>query len=218
MGKEILKKILFAVFSMLAVTFIVFALFESAPGDPILAKPVIYLYPETQTEAHVELNLGGKLTCTYPSYDEESGWTVTAHPDGTLTDSKGMEYNYLYWEGQADVDYDFSRGFCVAGGDTAAFLETALTELGLNRREANEFIIYWLPKMEGNPYNLIAFQNEAYTAAAELTVTPEPDTVIRVFMAWKPLEEPAEIAPQQLDAPQRTGFTAVEWGGTEISE
>ena len=40
-----------------------------------------------------------------------------------------------------------------------------------------------------------------------------PDTLIRVFMAFKPLTTPVEIAPQTLEAPARTGFTAVEWGG-----
>ena len=79
--------------------------------------------------------------------------------------------------------------------------------------EANEFIIYWLPLMQENAYNLIAFQHEAYTKSARLTITPEPDTLIRVFMAFKPLTAPVEIAPQTLEAPARTGFTAVEWGG-----
>ena len=111
--------------------------------------------------------------------------------------------------------YDFSAGFCVAGSNTAAFLEDALEQLGLSRAEANEFIIYWLPRMQENAYNLIAFQHEAYTESARLTITPEPDTLIRVFMAYRPLEKAVEIAPQTLTAPERTGFTAVEWGGAE---
>ena len=154
------------------------------------------------------------LTCTYPAYHD--GWTVTAAPDGTLTDAAGKTYNYLYWEGRTDTAYDFSRGFCVAGKDTAAFLEEALAKLGLTRREANEFIVYWLPQMEPNAYNLIAFQTDAYTDAARLTVEPQPDTVLRVFMAWQPLDTPVEIPAQTLTAPARTGFTLVEWGGSRI--
>ena len=112
--------------------------------------------------------------------------------------------------------YDFSQGFCVAGGDTAAFLEDALAQLGLTRREANEFIVYWLPQMERNAYNLIAFQSEAYTDHARLTVTPEPDSLLRVFMAWKCLESPVDIPAQDLPAFERTGFAVVEWGGAEV--
>lgn len=184
---------------------------EEAAGD---AKPVIYLYPEKETEVSVRLDYDGALTCAYPAYD--GAWTVTAAPDGTLTDEAGQTYNYLYWEGAAQTEYDFSQGFCVPGADTAAFLEDALSRLGLTRREANEFIVYWLPRMEANPYNLIAFQAEAYTDHARLTVTPEPDSLLRVFMAWKPLEAPADLPAQELPAFKRTGFTVVEWGGAEL--
>ena len=177
-------------------------------------KPVIYLYPETETRVTVKLDLSGELTCTYPAYD--GGWTVTAAPDGTLTDEHGRTYNYLYWEGEGTEAYDFSKGFCVAGSDTAAFLEDALDRLGLTRREANEFLVYWLPRMQDNPYNLIAFQQEAYTESAKLTVSPQPDSVLRVFMAWKPLARPVDVPAQILPGFERRGFTLVEWGGAEV--
>ena len=177
-------------------------------------KPVIYLYPEEEMEVSVGLTLDGHLTCTYPAYGE--GWTVTAQPDGTLTDAKGQTYSYLYWEGETNGQFDLSKGFCVKGQDTAAFLENALDKLGLNRREANEFIVYWLPLMEANPYNIISFQTDAYTDAAQLEVDPAPDTLIRVFMAWRASEAFVELPEQELTAPQRSGFTVVEWGGTQI--
>ena len=177
-------------------------------------KPVIYLYPEAETDVTVRLDYAGDLTCTYPAYD--GAWRVAAAPDGTLTDERGQTYRYLYWEGTDNVQYDFSEGFCVPGSETAAFLEDALAQLGLTRAEANEFIIYWLPQMEQNAYNLISFQSDAYTDAAKLTITPQPDTLLRVFMAWKPLTSAVEIAPQTLTAPERTGFTAVEWGGAKV--
>lgn len=182
----------------------------------VSAKPVIYLYPEEETQVSVTLDYAGRLTCTYPAY--ENGWTVTAAPDGTLTDANGQSYNYLYWEGMTGTEYDFSRGFCVAGEDTAAFLEEALARLGLTRREANEFIVYWLPLMETDTYNLISFQQEAYTSAAELTVTPAPDTLLRIFMAWQPLAAAVEVEPQELTAPERSGFVVVEWGGTKVTQ
>ncbi len=177
-------------------------------------KPVIYLYPESPTEVSVTLDYAGELTTTYPAYN--GGWRVTAHPDGTLMDGSGQTYRYLYWEGQSDVRYDFSRGFCVAGRDSAAFLEWALASLGLNRAEANEFIVYWLPKLEANKWNLIAFQSAVYTDSAALTITPSPDTLIRVFMAWKSLDTPIGIEPQELTSPAREGFTVIEWGGAEV--
>ena len=179
------------------------------------AKPVIYLYPGTETAVRVQLDFRGRLTCTYPAYDR--GWTVTASPDGTLTDAAGLTYSYLFWEGEGGWTPDLSAGFCVPGSETAAFLERALAELGLNRREANEFIVYWLPLMQDNAWNLISFQEQAYTDAARMEIDPAPDTLIRVFMAWKALAAPVELPPQSLEAPARTGFTVVEWGGREIA-
>lgn len=178
-------------------------------------KPVIYLYPEEEMEVSVKLDYNGKLTSTYPEYGE--GWKVTAKPDGTLYSAEtGREYYCLFWEGVSDVEYDFSKGFVVSGDETEAFLEESLAALGLTEKEANEFIIYWLPEMEENKYNLISFQGQVYTENAKLEVTPTPDTVIRVFMAWQELEEKIEIEPQQLERVEREGFTVVEWGGVQV--
>lgn len=178
------------------------------------AKPVIYLYPEEKTEVSVKLDYDGGLTATWPAY--EDGWNVTACPDGTLSDAQGNEYSYLFWEGVSDTAYDFTEGFCVAGEDTAAFLRQTLAQLGLTPREYNEFIVYWLPKMQENPYNLIAFQGEAYTDTAKLAIEPQPDSLLRVFMAWKPLARPVTIRPQALPPFERIGFTVVEWGGAQV--
>lgn len=187
-------------------------------NDPCLyttAKPVIYLYPEDELEVEVKLDFSGRLTCTYPEYAD--GWKVTAYPDGRIVDkASGKEYSYLFWEGANDVEYDLSRGFVVAGEDTAAFLQDTLAEIGLTPKEYNEFIVYWLPHMQENAYNLITFQTDVYTDNAELTVSPEPDSLLRVFMAFKPLEAPVEIEAPTFEPFVRNGFTVVEWGGTEI--
>lgn len=177
-------------------------------------KPVIYLYPEETTEVQVKLQLDGELTCTYPVY--ENGWDVTAQPDGTLTNhADGREYSYLYWEGKTKTDWDMSKGFVIKGTETAEFLQETLEKMGLTPREYNEFIVYWLPQMEENPYNLITFQQEAYTDAAQMEITPEPDSILRVFMVYQPLEQPVAVKEPEITSFERNGFTVVEWGGTE---
>ena len=194
-------------------------------GFPV-AKPVIYLYPEEECELEVTLSFDGELACVYPAFaearteeDRDGGvWRVVARPDSTIADpSSGREFGYLFWEGPAAWRPDVSRGFCVAGTDTEAFLEDALARLGLSDREACDFITYWLPRMQENAYNLVSFQGASYSDAARLEVDPAPDSVVRVFMAWLPLSEPVDVEPQELAAPERVGFTVVEWGGVELA-
>lgn len=190
---------------------------EPASDPNVDAKPVIYLYPEETMEVSVSLDYSGTLTTTYPKYDEASGWRVTAMPDGTLVNqADGKEYSYLFWEGESDVAYDMTRGYVVKGADTAAFLQATLSRMGMLPREYNEFIVYWLPQMEQNPFNLITFQAERYTSNAKLTISPEPDSMLRVFMAFRALDEWTEVEAPTLPQFERTGFTVVEWGGCEV--
>ena len=178
------------------------------------AKPVIYLYPTETTDVNVKVDIDGELTCTYPDYRD--GWNVTAYPDGTLIDkADGKEYYCLYWEGEGSAEWDMSRGEVVRGEDTAKFLEEKLTEIGLSPRERNEFIIYWLPRMQQNEFNYITFHTEDYAAEVPLEVTPQPDSVLRVFMVYASVPEYFEGQPQHFDGFRRDGFTVVEWGGGE---
>ncbi len=177
-------------------------------------KPIIYLYPEKETEVFVKLDYKGEFVCTYPIYND--GWHVLAQPDGTLTNlADGKEYSYLFWDGIDDARYDLSRGYCVKGEDTAAFLQEILAKMGLTPREYNEFIVYWFPKMQNNPYNLITFQEEAYTDIAPLTVSPSPDSMLRVFMVYQPLDAYIEVEAPEIKPFERNGFTVIEWGGKQ---
>ena len=195
--------------------YVLYAYLRSPEG--IGDKPVLYLYPEQTQDVNVKVSLAPNVQfgCTYPAYG--NGWSVTAAPDGTLINhADGREYSYLFWDIVGTADYDFSHGFVVKGEDTAAFLQDTLDRMGLTPREANEFIVYWLPKMQNNPYNLISFQSEAYTDLVGLEITPKPDSLLRVFMAYKALEQPISVPAQTIAPFARTGFTAVEWGGAEV--
>ena len=185
-------------------------------------KPIIYLYPEEETELDVALGAPDLLTVTYPKYQD--GWHVVAYPDGTLKDlTTGRELYSLYWEGVRNDEPDLSSGFVVKGEDSASFLEEKLDYLGLNPKEAEEFIVYWLPKLESSPYNIIKFEDsDTIEHNMPLKISQNgrpvtPDTLIRIRMAFHSIEQPINISEQQLvPSPHRHGFTVVEWGGTEV--
>ena len=213
--KRVLMPLLITACICLFITILLIAL-NSYLSRAKAAAPVIYLYPETDMEVNVRLDLNGELTTSYPVYDHVNGWSVTAYPDGTLTDKSGREYPFLFWEGEISINPDLSYGFCVAGEDTAEFLEQSLKQLGLTDSEADTFIMYWLPQIEGNKYNVISFQTSAYENAVSHYVTPEPDTIITVNMLWYPSDISVSIEPQDLtgiNPSERRGFTVVEWGG-----
>lgn len=193
---------------------------ESFDELPDAGKPVIYLYPKSVQDVSVSLQFDGEIIADYPKIDESfGGWRVTAYPDGhILNHVDGKVYNYLFWEGNFEnkVDWDLSKGFVVKGSETREFFQEILSDMGLIPDEYNEFIVYWYPKMKDNPYNLIHFAEEQYTDLAGLTIIPRPDSMLRVFMVYKSLDERINIQPQQIRPFDRNGFTVVEWGGSEL--
>lgn len=179
-------------------------------------KPMIYLYPKEKTEVEVVLGNSSVLSTTYPKYHDS--WNVIAYPDGSLMDSKtNREYYGLFWEGVNHPSIIHDTGFVVKKEDTVSFLEEKLRILGLTEKEADEFIIYWLPKLEVNSYNYIYFESmEEIEGYMPLSITPSPDTIIRIQMDYKPLTKPIKVVEQELKPMNRDGFTVVEWGGSII--
>lgn len=181
-------------------------------------KPIIYLYPLKKGKISLKLKYPENLTCSYPKY--ENSWNVIADTDWKLIDTKtNKEFYALYWEGKFKSTYNKNEGFCVPVDKTAEFLEEKLKLLGLNYKESNEFIMYWLPQLEKNKYNFIRFESIEFLNSDEympLEITPAPDTLIRILMQYKPLSRPINVTEQILTTPKREGFVVVEWGGTKI--
>lgn len=194
--------------------------------EPGVKKPVIYIYSdEDNTPVDVSVELTDEVIgCVYPQNDNKLGeksasWSVIANKDGTLKDTEsGRELYSLYWESNRPVDknYNIKTGYCIPGSDTGEFLYHMLEMQGLTDKEAEEFIIYWLPQMQNNKYNIISFDTTDYTKEAKLNISEDVDTLIRVNMTFKASDEPVELEPETYEPIERTGFTVVEWGGTEI--
>jgi len=176
-------------------------------------KPVIYLYPERQSDVSVKVHPAGGFKLTEPAYN--NGWLVSASPEGQIYNyGDGKNYNYLFWEGYG-LNYRRPReGFVVAREDVKSFLGKALYRQGLIKKEADEFIDFWEPRMRDKNYYFITFvPQKEFDRLAPLEVSPRPDTVIRVFMDFEGLDEKIRAPEQRLAGKERIGFTVVEWGG-----
>ena len=184
-------------------------------------KPVIYLYPENPLLVNVKVKPKGEFTFTYPTYD--NGWEVTASPNGELKIGDNR-YNYLFWESQQHLtfnDFDLSQGSIVSKHSTISFLEKKLTEFGLNSKEQADFITFWGPQLNKNSSNFIHFViNEDADLFAELTISPKPQAVYRIYLVFcdsKGISEHS-ITEQILPKMNRSGFVVLEWGGAETAQ
>lgn len=205
-------------------------------------KPVIYLYPEDPTDVNVSFESQMQLTTSIPTY--ANGWYVKAYPDGTLVDlklqatdcnaidvlQKGSEYAkkacvnntypYLYWAGQSlEKKYPkITEGWIVEKKNLLQFMNTTLTTIGLTEKEKNDMMEYWMPEMLGKntPYYRISFlQTQDMNKLAPMHISPQPDSVYRIFLDYIPLVSAPNyiLQPKKLEPIVRKGFTVVEWGG-----
>ena len=176
------------------------------------AKPVLYLYPEKETNVTVKFSKPELLTTTYPKYI--NSWNVTVKPNGDMIDKNGKYYYALYWDEKRYNEALFHEGFYVEGKNAIKFLEEKLSIIGLSDKERNEFIMYWLPIMENNKKNLVYFElTKERELSNKLIITPKPDSLLRVNIHIKKVNEKVNIKEQKLETFKRVGFTAVEWGG-----
>ncbi|MDH4472648.1 MAG: hypothetical protein QE487_08550 [Fluviicola sp.] len=193
--------------------------FDYADMEIISDKPVIYLYPTANLEVTTTVKPNGKFLFTYPTY--ENGWKGTAHPDGSITIAD-KNYPYLFWEGSHKMtaaDMDLTKGYMVKGDSITAFLERNLTQMGLNDREMTDFITYWGPRMAGNGQQFVQFIfNDECNRFADLSISPAPAQIFRVYMIWAPVPDGVVMMPQpqEFKTVKRDQFYAIEWGGSEV--
>lgn len=182
-------------------------------GGAEMGKPVIYLYPKTTTQVSVNVAPTNGISVSEPEIGR--GWKVIANSAGeifNLADAK--IYPYLFWEGFASNFRTPSEGFVVAKADVKKLFEEKLAILGLNAKEVADFEEYWLPRLSEKPYYFITFVPQAeFDKYAPLTVSPKPDSVIRVFFDYKGLDKKINVVEQKLIRAVRSGFAVVEWGG-----
>ena len=176
------------------------------------AKPVIYLYPENETMVNVMFAKPELLTTTYPKFN--SSWNVNVKPNGDMYDENRRYYYALYYEAKGSKLNRFDEGFYVEKDEAIDFLEEKLSILGLNERESNEFIMYWLPVLEQNEKSLVYFETtESLEKKNKLIINPKPDSLLRINIHIKKVNKKVSIKEQELPRFERKGFAAVEWGG-----
>ncbi len=188
-----------------------------ADGHYCVAKPVIYLYPVKDTLVDVNVTVPGKIVVSDPFYG--NGWFgVLAHPNGSL-EYRSKAYKELYYESGVDTVRKPTSGIILETKQLKPMLTLITSQLGLMPSEQQEFLDYWVPKLEAvnSPYILFSIIDPIEKDRIDhVSISPKPDTWIEFLAYFKPLAAPTQITPLSLPSsiPTRSGFTAVEWGGT----
>ncbi len=183
-------------------------------------KPVFFLYSDKDLDFKLSLDFDVQKSFIYPKFNKGhqtwSGRVLAGEDSDILINNKRLDY--LFWEGRTNEDYDVKTGNVVARADTVSFLEEALSKMGLNDREIEDFITFWGPRLNENEYNLISFVNQQYEDQHPISISPKPDYSLRLFMVYKSVPVDYQIARQTFQKPatERHGFSLVEWGGTEL--
>ena len=177
-------------------------------------KPVLYLYPQEERQLAVTLDVEGELGTVYPAPERQ-----VQTEEGTRASVR--TYPSLFWDGPVSLTSP-EQGFVVAREDAVPFLEEKLGQLGLSDKEAADFITYWAPRIRANEYTFVSFDASSYAQQVTYSFADEagnqvtPDTFIRVFMTIRAADASTVVTPQNFaSTPTRSGFTVVEWGGTE---
>ncbi len=186
-----------------------------------VGKPVIYLYPEKSTLVDVTLEIPGEIYISIPKYPTEGWKNVLAQPSGTLT-YQGQNYHELYYESKVKSNIKPTTGIIIPSSLLAEKLFELTGKLGLKPTEQKEFLEYWLPKLKAlnKPYILFSVLTRAEKESIDhVDINPKPDVFINFLAYFKGLDLPVAIEPLIIPPqPTRTGFTAVEWGGTIDSD
>ncbi len=191
---------------------------------PVVAyKPVIYVYAKERLDVDLKLEPKGKLTFTYPKY--ENGWSFKTGNSGSIQ-INDKTYPYLFWEGEIALALkqrqgDVTKGFLVQTDSIISFFENQLTAAGLNDRERADFITFWGPRLQTSPFVMIQFlvDDEYADQVASIAMSPNPESMRRIFMVYTPfLSKPKiKLEPQTFKPFKRKDFTVIEWGGSKIN-
>ncbi len=180
--------------------------------EAVARKPNLYLYPPEAMEVDIALAFpaGGRVTESDPPY--AGGWSAVVQPDGSF----GSGYDYFFYEAEVPDDWQRDEGWLVEKGNLEAFLRQNLAEYGFRGREIEDFIDYWLPRLEelSEPQFLIYPQlNARLDPLIELKIDPAPDSFLRLLYVIENVDPLfALVSPPVIPEFRRGGFTAVEWG------
>jgi hypothetical protein len=182
-------------------------------NPPACCEPVFYLYSTTDANVKINFSIPGIVRNSKPPEDD-NGWNIHISENrmqhGVLKES----IPYVFWEGWIGALPKPQTGFFVTANKLENLFDENLKIMGLNDHEISDFKNLWLIKCPKAPFYMVHFYNTDFVNQyCPLSIVPEPQTSIRIYIDVEPCFNVRNIEKQEIK-PQtnRTGLTYVEWG------
>lgn len=206
--KPFLKGCLITIIVFVVIIALIIAFFAFNGGIGV-KKPNIYIYPEKKENITVRLNPRGRITKSIPQYNK--GWDVHVEPNGKIDG----QFDYLFYEAKVNYNFTLDRGWIVSKTDFYSQMDAILQKIGLKSNEINDFMSYWGSeiKWKKDKYTIYLIKQKEIDEAIPLEISKVPESLLRVYFYFEPLEKNLTIEEPEISTFERKGFTVVEWGG-----
>ena len=176
----------------------------------VVRKPNMYIYPQENINLDVSINFpnGGSIITSVPEYN--NGWHIAVDSTGLIN----KKYRFLFYESDIPNLCQFEKGWIVNKDDLPDFFLNNLKKTGFSEDEINDFLDYWIPKLNSSPNYVIYPQySDEIEKMIQLHFSIKPDNIIRLFYEIKKMSTPEiSVKEPKIPAFSRNGFTVVEWG------
>ncbi len=175
-------------------------------------KPNIYIYPEQNIQLTVKLNfpIGGRVLVSIPEYG--NGWNVSVDTSGLIN----SYYSYLFYESTQPDIWQRNNGWIIKKSELESFFRANMTDYGFYGQEIQDFIEYWIPRLDNySYYNIYPQTKNLINNAIELGFSLEPDNFLRLFYVIKGIDDMPNYnltKPVIDNSFERDGFFITEWG------
>lgn len=173
-------------------------------------KPNIYIYTQEQIQLTVNLDfpLGGEIVTSIPDYG--TGWNISVDTNGLIDNT----YSFLFYESiQPDI-WQINNGWIIEKSELESFFTANLSDYGFYGQEINDFIDYWIPKLDNYKYYSICPQTSVLiNNVIELSFSKQPDNILRLFYVIKGYDKlPNKLIEPSITTFDREGYFVTEWG------
>ncbi|SHF75377.1 hypothetical protein SAMN05444274_108123 [Mariniphaga anaerophila] len=173
-------------------------------------KPNIYIYPEEQMELSVRLKfpLGGKIVTSIPEYG--NGWNINVDTSGVIDNA----YSFLFYESKQPDVWQRNYGWEVEADQLDAFFRHNMKDYGFNSAEIQDFIDYWIPRLNSyQVYSICPQTKDIIKRVIQIEFSKQPENVLRLFYVIKGSNQFQDnLTEPAIDEFRRDGYFVTEWG------